>query len=201
MTEAAHDPAEAAAPREILVGYDATRWISLPPSWPHAGHAGARTWVAATVRDVCTRSSGTTRASKRWLTRALEHLAGWQDDDELKYFYLPSITSEFFVLRIQYGHSRDGREQMLRRLVLDTDLDVLEPPVLLDVTADGLGDGVRGILHADVDGELSATVVTAFRSEPFDLRIACELGPPQNVPQLLPVVDDFIDGISVVLAE
>jgi len=201
MTEAPPAPTGDAAPREILVGYDATRWISLPPSWPHAGHEGARTWVAATVRDVCTRSLGTTRASKRWLTRALEHLADWQDEDELKYLHLPSVTSEILLLRVQYGYSRDGRENVLRRLVLDTDLDVLEPPALQDVTAAGLGAGVRGILHADVAGELSATVVTAFRSGPFDLRIACELGSPENVSVLLPVVDEFIDGISVVLAE
>ena len=202
MTDSPH----AVAPRddppmEILVGYDATAWICLPPSWPHQGHEGPRSWVAATVRDVCTRSLGTTRANKRWLTRTLEHLADWQDEDELRYLHLPSVTSEFLLLRIQYAFCEGDRDDLLRRLVLTTDLDALEPPALQEVTAQGLGRGLRGLMNADVTGQLTTMVVTAFRSEPFDLRIACELGPPENVPLLLPVVDDFIDGISVVRAE
>jgi len=188
-------------PMEILVGYDATRWICLPPSWPHHGHQGARSWVAATVRDVCTRSLDTTRANKRWLARTLERLADWQDENELKYLYLPSITSDFLLLRIQYGFCEGDRDEVLRRLVLTTDLDALEPPAVQDVATDALGPGLRGLVHAQVGGQLTAMVVTAFRSPPFDLRIACELGPPDNVPRLLPVVDDFIDGISVVRAE
>jgi hypothetical protein len=186
---------------EILVAYDSSRWICLPPSWPHRGHDDARSWVAATVRDVCTRSLGTTRANKRWLTRTLECLAGWQDEDELKYLYLPSITSEFLLLRIQYAFSAGDRDELLRRLVLTSDLDALEPPLPHEIVADGLGSGVRGVLNAHVAGELTAMAISAFRSGPFDLRITCELGDPVNVPQLLPVVDDFIDGISVVRAE
>jgi hypothetical protein len=190
-------------PMEILVAYDATRWISLPPSWPHHGHDDARSWVAATVRDVCTRSLGTTRANKRWLTRTLQRLAEWRDENELKYLYLPSVTSEFLLLRIQYGHSDgDGdRDATLRQLALTTDLDALEPPLPQEVVAAGLGRGLRGIVHAEVAGRLTAMVATAFRSEPYDVRVACELGAPDDVPLLLPVVDDFIDGISVVRAE
>jgi hypothetical protein len=202
MTDARqHDTTNEGAPREILVAYDAARWISLPPSWPHQGHDGPRSWVASTVRDVCRCSLGTTRANKRWLTRTLEHLADWRDEDELKYLYLPSITSEFLLLRIQYGFSGGDRDELLRLLVLSTDLDVLEPPGLQEFTAAGLGRGLRGLVHAHVAGQLTAMVATAFRSEPFDLRISCELGPPENVVRFLPVVDDFIDGISVVVAQ
>ena len=202
MTDSPHAVARRDEPPiEILVGYDATTWICLPPSWPHQGHEEPRSWVAATVRDVCTRSLGTTRANKRWLTRTLERLADWQDEDELKYLHMPSVTSEFLLLRIQYAFCEGDRDDLLRRLVLTTDLDALEPPALQEVTAHGLGRGLRGLVHADVAGQLTTMVATAFRSEPFDLRIACELGPPGNVPLLLPVVDDFIDGISVVRAE
>lgn len=188
-------------PMEILVGYDPTTWICLPPSWPHHGHDEARSWVAATVHDVCARSSGTTRANKRWLTRALERLAEWQDENELRYLYLPAVTSEFLLLRIQYAFCEGDRDDLLRHLVLTTDLDALEPPALHEITTAGLGRGLRGLLHADVAGQLTTMVATAFRSEPFDLRITCQLGPPEDVPHLLPLVDEFIDGISVVLAE
>jgi hypothetical protein len=183
---------------EVLVGHDPGLWIALPARWPHQGHGTARSWIAATVRDVVARTAAPTRAGKKWLVKVLDRLSTWQTPNELKFLYLPSLSSELSLLRIQFGLADGDRDETLRGLVLESDLPSLEPPVLETVTTDSLGVGVHGIRHAELDGDLMVTSVFAFRSGPFDLRVTCEIGPPELAPTLALVVRDFVDGISVV---
>jgi len=191
------DP-DAADGWEVLVEHDPGLWIALPDRWPHQGHETARSWIAATVRDVVARSAAPTRAGKKWLTKVLDRLSTWQTPNELKFLYLPSLSSELSLLRIQFGLAAGDRDETLRALVLESDLLALEPPLLETVTTDSLGAGVHGLRYAELDGRLTVTSVSAFRSGPFDLRVTCEVGPPELVPVLAAAARDFVDGISVV---
>ena len=185
---------------EVLVEHDPGLWIALPARWPHQGHDTARSWITATVRDVVARTAAPTRAGKKWLVKVLDRLATWQTPNELKFMCLPSLNSELSLLRIQFGLVYGDREATLRELVLESDLPGIEPPVLEDVTTDSLGLGVYGLRYAELDGGITVTSIFAFRSGPFDLRVTCDVGPPEFVPVKVPVARAFVDGISVVRA-
>jgi hypothetical protein len=187
---------------DILIGHDPETWVALPTSWPHDGHRAPRSWIKATVRAVAERSEGSTRASRSWLTEVLSALARWSPENERRYLYLPDIATPPSLLRIQYGFVEGDREVTLRAMIFDSDVAAVEPPVVEQVEASGLGKGLRGVRYSAFEGEagLHATLVHAFRAEPYDIRVSCQVGGPEAVPDMLAEVDLFVDGISVVPA-
>ncbi|MET4053335.1 hypothetical protein ABID81_002711 [Frigoribacterium sp. PvP054] len=187
---------------DLLIGHDPDVWVPLPTTWPHDGHRAPRSWIRATVRAVAERSEGATRASRSWLTEVLSALARWSPADERRYLYLPDIATPPSLLRVQYGSARGDRDAALRTMVLESDLAPIEPPVVEVVETDDLGRGLRGVRYAALEGEdgLLATLVYAFRAEPYDVRVSCQVGGPEAVPVMIAKVDLFVDGISVVPA-
>ncbi|MBD8139645.1 hypothetical protein IFT79_03775 [Frigoribacterium sp. CFBP 8759] len=187
---------------DILIGHDPETWVALPTSWPHDGHRAPRSWIKATVRTVAERSEVSTRASRSWLTEVLSALARWSPEDERRYLYLPDIATPPSLLRVQYGFVGGDRDVALRAMVFDSDVAAVEPPVVEQVEASGLGQGLRGVRYAAVDGDagLHATLVYAFRAEPYDLRVTCQVGGPEGVLGMIDEVDVFVDDISVVPA-
>lgn len=187
---------------DILIGHDPETWVALPSSWPHDGHRAPRSWITATVRAVAERSEVSTRASRSWLTEVLSALARWSPDGERRYLYLPDISTPPSLLRVQYGVAEDDREVALRAMVFESDQAPVEPPVVGHVEASSLGQGLRGVRYAVMEGDdgLHATLVYAFRAHRYDLRVTCQVGGPECVPHMLDEVDVFVDGISVVPA-
>lgn len=188
---------------DLLIGHDPDVWVPLPATWPHDGHRAPRSWIKATVRAVAERSEGATRASRSWLTEVLSALARWSPADERRYLYLPDIATPPSLLRVQYGFAQGDRDTALRAMVLESDLAPIEPPVVEEIETTDLGRGLRGVRYSAVEGDdgLLATLVYAFRAEPYDVRISCQVGGPEGVPAMLAEVDHFVDGISVVPAE
>jgi len=188
---------------DILIGHDPDTWVVLPSAWPHDGHRAPRSWVKATVRSVVDRSDTSTRPARTWLAEVLTALARWSPDDERRYLFLPDITTPPSLLRVQYSHSHGERDEALRAMIFDSDLPAVEPPVPEPVETADLGPGlmaVRYCLVGDDSDSLHATLVHAFRVGPYDIRISCQVGSPDGVPVLLPYVDEFIGGISLVPA-
>lgn len=187
---------------DILIGHDPERWTPLPTIWPHDGHRAPRSWIKETVRRVADRSGGSTRASRSWLTEVLSALARWSPDDERRYLFLPDIATPPCLLRVQYGFAEGDRDTALREMVFTTDLPSVEPPTVDEIETVELGRGLRAVRYSTLDGNeaLHATLVYAFRAEPFDLRVTCQVGGPEAVRDMLDEVDGFVDGISVVPA-
>ncbi|ROS50496.1 hypothetical protein [Frigoribacterium sp. PhB24] len=187
---------------DILIGHDPETWVALPCSWPHDDHRAPRSWIRATVSSVAERSVVSTRASRSWLTEVLSTLARWSPGDERRYLYLPDIATPPSLLRVQVGFSQGERGDALRALVLDSDVAAIEPPVVDEIETSGLGQGLRGVRYSVLEGDdgLLATLVYAFRAEPYDLRVTCQVGGPEGVHGMIDEVDVFVDGISVVPA-
>jgi len=186
---------------DVLMGYDPSLWVALPQGWPFQEHATAQSWVDATLHDIRGRSASVTRSGLKHLRRVLEHLAQIPREGESHYLFAPTIDELAGPLRVQYGFCDGERETMLRRLVLETDLDQIEPPLLEAFSTPDLGDGWRGVRFAEHEGALEAAVVYSFRVEPYDLRVSLHIGPPGQTSTLVPFSDDFVQGISVVPAE
>ena len=193
---------DAPTDHDILIGHDPQSWIALPHSWPHEGHRAPRAWVNATVRTVVERSETSTRASRSWLNQVLSTLARWSPADERRYLYLPDIATPPSLLRVQYGFSEGDRDVALRTMIFDSDVTAVEPPVVEQIETSGLGRGLRGVRYSVLEGDdgLLATLVYAFRVEPYDLRVTCQVGGPEGVLGMIAEVDVFVDGISVVPA-
>lgn len=186
---------------DVMMGYDPDLWVALPTGWPFKGHDTATTWVELTLGDICSRSPSITRSRRRHARAVLDYLARWPSEGESRFLLAPNLDELTAILRVQYAWCEGERESMLRQLVLASDQDAVEPPALERFASEGLGDGWRGVRYSDTDGVLEATAVYAFRSEPYDLRISCHVGPPELVPVLMPIVDAFVHGTSVVPAE
>jgi hypothetical protein len=200
-TEARTDARAEAHTHDVLIGHDPSVWVALPSGWPFHEHTAAPSWVDATLDDIRTRSSTVTRSGLKHLRRVLEHLAQIPRDDESHYLFAPSVDELAGPLRVQYAFCDGEREAMLRRLVLESDLDQIEPPLLEPFSTPDLGVGWRGVRFAEYEGELEVAVVYSFRAEPYDIRVSLHVGPPDETSALLPFGDDFVHGISVVPAE
>jgi len=186
---------------DVLIGHDPSIWVALPSSWPFQEHTAAPSWIDATFDDIRARSSTVTRSGLRHLRRVLEHLAQIPRENESLYLFAPSVDELAGLLRVQYAFCDGERETMLRRLVLESDLDQIEPPLLEPFSTADLGDGWRGVRFAEFEGELEASIVYSFRAEPYDIRVSLHVGPPEETSALIPFSDDLVRDISVVPAE